>query len=118
MSRPKPKGVACCQAARNRRPTANGTDRDLEPAAVLTPCLRHPGAITAVAPGLTTITFFEVKPLVEQFLATRGLELSQEKTNVTHIEAGMLTTSWLQGSRKSSWDHDLAHVVFIEVVAP
>jgi len=30
----------------------------------------------------------EVKPLVEQFLRERGLELSQEKTSITHIEDG------------------------------
>jgi RNA-directed DNA polymerase len=30
----------------------------------------------------------EVQPLVAQFLAERGLELSQEKTRVTHIEKG------------------------------
>lgn len=30
----------------------------------------------------------EVKPLVEQFLTERGLELSPEKTQVTHIEQG------------------------------
>jgi len=30
----------------------------------------------------------EVKPLVERFLATRGLELSQEKTKITHIAEG------------------------------
>lgn len=30
----------------------------------------------------------EVKPLVEQFLRERGLELSQEKTTVTHIQDG------------------------------
>lgn len=30
----------------------------------------------------------EVKPLVEQFLANRGLVLSQEKTRITHIEEG------------------------------
>lgn len=30
----------------------------------------------------------EVKPLVVEFLATRGLELSQEKTKVTHIDDG------------------------------
>jgi RNA-directed DNA polymerase len=30
----------------------------------------------------------EVKPLVEEFLAKRGLALSQEKTNITHIEEG------------------------------
>ena len=30
----------------------------------------------------------EVKPLVEQFLGQRGLELSLEKTRITHIETG------------------------------
>jgi RNA-directed DNA polymerase len=30
----------------------------------------------------------EVKPLVEQFLDDRGLELSAEKTHITHIETG------------------------------
>lgn len=30
----------------------------------------------------------EVKPLVEEFLSTRGLVLSQEKTKITHIEEG------------------------------
>ena len=30
----------------------------------------------------------EVKPLVERFLAERGLRLSQEKTQITHIEEG------------------------------
>lgn len=30
----------------------------------------------------------QVKPLIEQFLATRGLELSQEKTRITHIKDG------------------------------
>lgn len=30
----------------------------------------------------------EVKPLVEEFLAERGLELSSEKTQITHIEDG------------------------------
>src|SRR5262245_22396714 len=30
----------------------------------------------------------EVKPLVEEFLKERGLELSQEKTRITHIEDG------------------------------
>lgn len=30
----------------------------------------------------------EVKPLVERFLITRGLELSKEKTRITHIEEG------------------------------
>jgi RNA-directed DNA polymerase len=30
----------------------------------------------------------EVKPLVEQFLQTRGLELSPKKTVITHVEKG------------------------------
>jgi RNA-directed DNA polymerase len=30
----------------------------------------------------------EIKPLVEEFLRERGLELSQEKTKITHIEEG------------------------------
>jgi RNA-directed DNA polymerase len=30
----------------------------------------------------------EVKPLVEKFLSTRGLELSQEKTGIAHIDKG------------------------------
>lgn len=30
----------------------------------------------------------EVKPLIEQFLAERGLELSSEKTSITHIQDG------------------------------
>jgi len=30
----------------------------------------------------------EVKPLVEQFMRERGLELSQEKTVITHVEDG------------------------------
>jgi RNA-directed DNA polymerase len=30
----------------------------------------------------------EVKPLVETFLKERGLELSKEKTRITHIEEG------------------------------
>ena len=31
---------------------------------------------------------YEVQPLVEQFLKERGLELSHEKTSITHIEDG------------------------------
>lgn len=30
----------------------------------------------------------EVKPLVEKFLSARGLELSPEKTSITHIDKG------------------------------
>jgi RNA-directed DNA polymerase len=35
-----------------------------------------------------------VKPLVEQFLRERGLELSQEKTQITHIEEGFDFLGW------------------------
>ena len=35
-----------------------------------------------------------VRPWVEQFLATRGLELSAEKTRVTHIDAGFDFLGW------------------------
>jgi RNA-directed DNA polymerase len=31
---------------------------------------------------------YEVRPLVEQFLRERGLELSHEKTRITHLESG------------------------------
>src|SRR5207247_2479989 len=30
----------------------------------------------------------EVKPLIEEFMKERGLELSSEKTSITHIEDG------------------------------
>jgi len=36
----------------------------------------------------------EVKPLVEQFMSERGLELSQEKTLVTHIKEGFDFLGW------------------------
>lgn len=36
----------------------------------------------------------EVKPLVELFLAVRGLELSEEKTRVTHIDEGFDFLGW------------------------
>lgn len=36
----------------------------------------------------------EVKPLVERFLAQRGLELSQEKTRITHIDDGFDFLGW------------------------
>jgi RNA-directed DNA polymerase len=36
----------------------------------------------------------EVKPLVEEFLKIRGLELSQEKTRVTHIDEGFDFLGW------------------------
>lgn len=35
-----------------------------------------------------------VRPWVEAFLATRGLELSEEKTRVTHIDAGFDFLGW------------------------
>lgn len=36
----------------------------------------------------------EVKPLVENFLQIRGLELSQEKTRITHIDEGFDFLGW------------------------
>jgi len=36
----------------------------------------------------------EVKPLVTSFLKTRGLELSPEKTSITHIEQGFDFLGW------------------------
>ncbi len=44
----------------------------------------------------------EVEPLVEQFLHERGLELSPEKTKITHIEDGF---DFLGQVR-----HEVAHV--------
>lgn len=35
-----------------------------------------------------TVLLSEVQPLVEAFLRERGLELSQEKTSITHIDSG------------------------------
>jgi RNA-directed DNA polymerase len=35
-----------------------------------------------------------VKPLVERFLRARGLELSQEKTSITHIDEGFDFLGW------------------------
>ena len=36
----------------------------------------------------------EVKPLIEEFLAARGLHLSEEKTLVTHIDIGFEFLGW------------------------
>ncbi|NOU22254.1 MAG: group II intron reverse transcriptase/maturase [Methyloglobulus sp.] len=36
----------------------------------------------------------EIKPLVENFLATRGMELSPEKTKITHIDEGFDFLGW------------------------
>ena len=36
----------------------------------------------------------EVKPLVREFLKTRGLELSEEKTRITHVEEGFDFLGW------------------------
>jgi len=36
----------------------------------------------------------EVKPLVEKFLAARGMELSKEKTHITHIDEGFDFLGW------------------------
>jgi hypothetical protein len=38
--------------------------------------------------GLGNNSQNEVKPAIAEFLATRGLELSEEKTSVTHIDTG------------------------------
>jgi RNA-directed DNA polymerase len=35
-----------------------------------------------------TLLRYEVQPLVEHFLAQRGLRLSHEKTSLTHVEDG------------------------------
>jgi len=39
-------------------------------------------------------TLEEIKTLVEEFLKTRGLELSREKTIITHIEKGFDFLGW------------------------
>ncbi|MBS3938332.1 MAG: group II intron reverse transcriptase/maturase [Peptococcaceae bacterium] len=36
----------------------------------------------------------EVKPMIEDFLKVRGLELSQEKTKITHIDEGFTFLGW------------------------
>ena len=36
----------------------------------------------------------QVKPLVREFLKTRGLELSEEKTRITHVEEGFDFLGW------------------------
>lgn len=51
----------------------------------------------------------EVKPLVEQFLQERGLELSQEKTRITHIEDGF---DFL-GQRVRKYKHGQRHKLLI-----
>lgn len=43
----------------------------------------------------------EVKPLVEEFLAVRGLTLSAEKTHVTHIDQGFDFLGWTVRKYKS-----------------
>lgn len=46
--------------------------------------------ITAVERSLLA----EIKPIVEEFLGRRGLELSEEKTKVTHIDEGFDFLGW------------------------
>ena len=50
---------------------------------------RFPGATRLVITGATRALLEDaVKPLVVQFLAERGLELSEEKTRIVHIDQG------------------------------
>src|SRR3984893_13502349 len=53
----------------------------------------------------------EVKPLIEQFLRERGLELSPEKTLVTHVEDGFDFLG--QTVRKRRWDRVQRAKLFI-----
>jgi len=48
----------------------------------------------------------EVVPLVARFLAIRGLELSQEKTRITHISEGF--DSWVRMYASTGQDHHQA----------
>ncbi len=45
----------------------------------------------------------EVKPWVEQFLATRGLQLSAKKTRVAHIDEGFDFLGWNSGNTKERY---------------
>jgi RNA-directed DNA polymerase len=40
----------------------------------------------------------EVRPLVQQFMRQRGLELSEEKTRITHIEEGLISSGRMYAS--------------------
>ena len=51
--------------------------------------VRLPGATHLVITGRTKeLLEGEIKPIVEQFLQERGLELSPTKTVITHVEKG------------------------------
>ena len=51
--------------------------------------VQFPGATHLIITGRTKeLLEREIKPLIEQFLRERGLELSQEKTVITHVTSG------------------------------
>src|ERR1700678_4595208 len=51
--------------------------------------VKFPRATQLIITGTSQILLkYEVQPLVEQFLKERGLELSHEKTRITHIRDG------------------------------
>src|SRR5262245_11483225 len=51
--------------------------------------VQFPRATRLIITGTSQLLLqYEVQPLVEQFLAERGLELSHEKTRITRIEDG------------------------------
>src|SRR5919205_615029 len=53
------------------------------------PSLSHAFTLDFIITGSSqAVLEQEVKPLVEHFLSERGLELSQAKTHITHIEHG------------------------------
>ena len=63
-----------------------------KPAATDRPCLpslSHSFTLDFIITGISQeVLEEEVKPLVTEFLWERGLELSEEKTRITHIEEG------------------------------
>ncbi len=57
--------------------------------------VRFPSAThLIISGGSRELLVDEVKPLVTSFLKTRGLELSPEKTSITHIEQGFDFLGW------------------------
>src|SRR6266851_3301004 len=57
--------------------------------------VRFPSAThLIITGGSRELLVDEVKPLVTSFLKTRGLELSPEKTSITHIEQGFDFLGW------------------------
>src|SRR3954451_8429864 len=53
------------------------------------PGVQFPRATRLIITGTSRLLLrYEVQPLVEQFLSERGLELSHEKTSITHIKDG------------------------------